>query len=172
MQPAVAIQQPPFVDQQRGVDLAGVERVEDARERDDRDLDRDRRRLDQAQHQPGGGGDAGDPDARPRQLGWLHRAPRHHDRPEAPPHGGAMGQQLVAPRDPRIDPGRDGDDVGDDVGSAATPCPLAADGAGSPSANRLSAAVSPRQCVNEKPPVSISPARMAWNMNASSASAE
>src|SRR5581483_8808735 len=42
----------------------------------------------------------------------------------------------------------------------------------SPRASRLSAAVSPRQCVNEKPPVSISPARMAWNMNASSASAE
>ena len=65
--------------------------------------------------------------------------------------------------------GRKGAKVGGGVGLVVglfAPPLLAATAVGA------AAAVSPRQCVNEKPWVSISPARMAWNMNASSASAE
>ena len=74
MEPAIAVEHPAFVNQQRRVDLAGVQRVEDSSERRDRNLDADGLRRDEPQHQPRGGGGAGDADAQPRQIARRERA--------------------------------------------------------------------------------------------------
>ena len=111
VQAAFAVQQPPFVDQQRGVHLAGRERIEDRGERRDRNLDADRAGRDQPQHQPRGRGRARDPDPQPGQIGGSPAARRHDHRTEAASDRRAVRQHLVARRDRRVDPDRYRDDV-------------------------------------------------------------
>ena len=135
VQAALAVEQPPLVDQQRGVDLAARQRLEDRRERRDRDLDADRAGRDQPQHQPGGRRRARDADPQAGEIGGRERPRRHHHRTVAAPHGRAVRQQLVARR---RSPGR--------RRATRPPRPRRRR-----CASRLSAAVWSRRCVKRSP---------------------
>jgi hypothetical protein len=119
VQPALAVRETPLVNEQGRVDLARLQRLEDAPERRDGDLHADRLGRDQAQHQPRRGRGTWNPDPRPPQVRRAHRPPRHHHRPEPPPHRGPVWQKLVARRHHRIRADRDGHDVGPALGRQA-----------------------------------------------------
>ena len=105
------VEQPPLVNQQRRVDLADRQRIEDSVERGDWNLDPDRARRDETEHQPGRGARARDPDPHPGQVGRRERARRHDHGTVAPPHRRPVRQQLIAGRDGRVDAKRNGDHI-------------------------------------------------------------
>ena len=133
---ALLVQQPALVDQQGGVDLARVQRVEDAGERGDGHHHRHQLRLHQPQHQPGGGVEAGDADPLAPQLGQRSigcAAPPPPARSRAPPR-----PRAAAAGSDRPPPGR-------------RPARWPPRRRPSAAASAFSAAVSARWCANAQP---------------------
>ena len=99
-QPLARVGELALVDHQAGVDLAGLDDVEDAVEGGDQ------RVVDPAdgelQLQEGAGQPAGDRDPEARQRGRVEVAAGHDDRPVALAHRGPVGQQAVAIREVRV----------------------------------------------------------------------